>query len=59
MKTFFQRVIEQKPEAVMALEDALARQWAGKTPEEFDMEVKEFFRTVKPEKFASKFTDLV
>jgi phosphoglycolate phosphatase-like HAD superfamily hydrolase len=58
-ETFFQRVIEQKPEAVMALEDALARQWAGKTPEEFDMEVKEFFRTVKPEKFASKFTDLV
>ena len=58
-ETFFQRVIEQRPEAVMALEDALARQWAGKTPDEFDMEVKEFFKTVKPEKFASKFTDLV
>ena len=58
-ETFFQRVIEQRPEAVMALEDALTRQWAGKTPDEFDKEVKEFFRTVKPEKFASKFTDLV
>ena len=58
-ETFFQSVIEQRPESIMALEDALSRQWAGKTPQEFDMEVKEFFKTVKPERFASKFTDLV
>ena len=58
-ETFFQSVIEQRPESIMALEDALSRQWAGKTPDEFDMEVKEFFKTVKPERFASKFTDLV
>ena len=58
-ETFFQRVIEQRPESIIALEDALARQWAGKTPAEFDTEVKEFFKRVKPERFATKFTDLV
>ncbi|AKB68877.1 HAD family hydrolase [Methanosarcina mazei] len=58
-KIFFQNVIEQKPEAIIALEDVLAREWAGKTPDEFESEVKEFFATVKPEKFESNFTELI
>jgi phosphoglycolate phosphatase-like HAD superfamily hydrolase len=30
-----------------------------KTPDEFEAEVREFFATVKQEKFAANFTDLV
>lgn len=58
-KIFFQNVIEQKPEAIIALEEVLAREWAGKTPDEFEADVKEYFATVKPEKFASHFTQLI
>jgi phosphoserine phosphatase len=58
-KIFSQNVIEQKPEAIISLEDALAREWSGKTPDEFEKEVKEFLATVEPEKFASNFTELV
>jgi phosphoserine phosphatase len=57
-ETFFQ-ALEQNPEAIMSLEDAFAREWAGKTPDEFEAEVKEFFATVKQEKFAANFTELV
>ena len=58
-ETFFKMAIEQNPEAIMALEDAMAREWSGKTPDEFEAEVKEFFAKVKPEKFAKNFTELV
>jgi len=58
-ETFFQKALEQNPEAIMALEDAFAREWSGKTPDEFDAEVKEFFATVKQDKFAANFTELV
>jgi hypothetical protein len=58
-ETFFQKALEQDPEAIMALEGAFAREWSGKTPDEFEAEVKEFFATVKQEKFAAAFTDLV
>ena len=58
-ETFFQKAVEQTPEAIMALEDAFAREWSGKTPDEFEAEVKEFFATVKQEKFAANFTELV
>jgi len=58
-ETFFQKALEQNPEAIMALEDAFAREWSGKTPDEFEAEVKEFFATVKQEKFAANFTELV
>jgi phosphoserine phosphatase len=57
--TFFQKAVEQDPEAIMALEGAFAREWSGKTPDEYEAEVKEFFATVKQEKFAANFTDLV
>ena len=58
-ETFFQKALEQNPKAIMALEDAFAREWSGKTPDEFEAEVKEFFATVKQEKFAANFTELV
>ena len=58
-KTFFQKAVEQDPETTMALEDAFARQWSGQTPDEYEAEVKEFFATVKQEKFAANFTQLV
>lgn len=38
---------------------AFAKQWAGKTPGEFEAEVKEFYATEKPLKFADNFTELV
>jgi phosphoserine phosphatase len=57
--TFFQKAVEQNPEAMVALEDAFAREWSGKTPDEFEAEVKEFFATVKQEKFVENFTELV
>lgn len=56
---FFQKALEQNPEAIMALEGAFAQEWSGKTPDEFEAEVKEFFATVKQEKFAANFTELV
>jgi phosphoserine phosphatase len=58
-KTFFQKVVEQDPETIMALEDAFARQWSGQTPDEFEAEVKGFFAAVKHERFAANFTELV
>lgn len=58
-EAFFQKAVEQNPEAMAALEDAFAREWSRKTPGEFEAEVKEFFATVKQEKFVAKFTELV
>ena len=57
-ETFFQKAVEQNPEAMVALEDAFAREWR-KTPDEFEAEVKEFFASVKHVKFAANFTELV
>jgi phosphoserine phosphatase len=58
-QTFLQKVVEQNPEAMTALEDAFAREWSGKTPDEFEDEVNEFFATVKHEKFVANFTELI
>ena len=58
-ETFFHKVLIQEPDAIMSLEDAFAREWAGTTPDEFEAEVKDFFATVKPDKFATNFTELV
>ena len=57
-EAFFRDIFEQAPEAVRSIEGALAREWTGKTPDEFEKQVKVFFATVKPEKFASNFTEL-
>ena len=58
-ESFLQKVLTQETDAIVSLEDAFAREWAGTTPDEFEAEVKEFFATVKPDKFASNFTELV
>jgi phosphoserine phosphatase len=58
-ENFFRKAREQDPEAIKFLEDAMAREWAGSTPNDFEAEVLEFFATVKPEKYAKNFTDLV
>jgi phosphoserine phosphatase len=56
---FFKNAIEQNLEAIRLLEVAFAQQWAGKTPNEFEADVKEFYLTEKPLKFADNFTELV
>lgn len=58
-ESFLQQIFIQNPDAIVSLEDAFAREWAGTTPDEFEAEVKEFFATIKPDKFASNFTELV
>ena len=58
-ETFFHKALEQDPKAIISLEDAMAREWSGTTPDEFEAEVKNFFATVKPEKYAGNFTELV
>ncbi|MGA2677251.1 MAG: HAD family hydrolase [Methanobacterium sp.] len=58
-ETFFRKAREQDPEAIKSLEYAMAHEWSGITPDEFEAEVLKFFATVKPEKYASNFTDLV
>ena len=54
-KDFFHNMLVQTPEALMSLEKAMAREWTGKTPDEFDSDVTEFFETVKPAKYATNF----
>jgi phosphoglycolate phosphatase-like HAD superfamily hydrolase len=58
-KEFFAAVGQQKPEAIMALEEALARNWHGSRPREFDAEVNRYLETTKSEKFDKPYTDLV
>ncbi len=58
-KDFFHNVLIQNPDALMSLEKAMAREWTGKTTDEFESEVIEFFKTVKPAKYATNFTELV
>ena len=58
-KEFFAAVGQQKPEAIMALEEALARNWHGSKPSEFDAEVERYLKGTKSEKFDKPYTDLV
>ena len=51
--------IALNPEAIKTLEIAFAKQWAGKTPAEFETDVKNFYATEKPLKFGSNFKELV
>ena len=53
---FFGKVAEQDPKAMLSLEEAIARAWTGTTPEQFEGEVREFFSTVKQEKFGVSYT---
>lgn len=56
---FFAAVGQQRPEALMALEEALARNWHGASPREFDAEVLRYLVAVKSEHFDAPYTDLV
>ncbi len=56
---FFRNAIALNPEAIRTLEIAFAKQWAGKTPAEFENDVKNFYATEKPLKFGSNFKELV
>ncbi len=57
-ETFYQKAVEQDPDAMVALEEAFAREFR-ETPDEFEAEVKAFFATAKHAKFAVRFTELV
>ncbi|MBS1675834.1 MAG: haloacid dehalogenase-like hydrolase [Actinobacteria bacterium] len=56
---FFAAVGQQKPEAMMALEEALARTWHGARPHEFDAEVLRYLDTTKSERFDKPYTELL
>lgn len=56
---FFAAVSQQQPDAIRALEEALARTWLGKTPEEFEEQVAAYFREVKSEHFGKPYPELV
>jgi phosphoserine phosphatase len=59
-RSFFEAVVvEQQPDAVMALEQALARTWSGTTPDEFEAEVKMYLSYVKSERFGVHYTELI
>ena len=58
-KEFFAAVGQQKPEAIMALEEALARNWHGTKPSEFDAEVLSYLQANESEKFDKPYTELV
>ena len=53
------RKVEQQPDAVMALEQALARKWLDKTPDEFEAEVTKYLSNVKSERFDVLYTELI
>ena len=56
---FFGRVAAQDPEVILGLEQAIARTWEGTTPAEFEVQVRDFFSTVKQERFAVSYAELV
>ncbi|MEV6106424.1 HAD family hydrolase [Streptomyces sp. NPDC051940] len=56
---FFAAVGQQHPDAIMALEEALARNWHGATPGEFDAEVLRYLDGAKSERFGVRYTELV
>jgi phosphoserine phosphatase len=52
-------ILEQQPDAIMDLERAIARQWSGTTPNEFEYEVKKFLTTAKHLKFNVNYKDMI
>jgi phosphoglycolate phosphatase-like HAD superfamily hydrolase len=58
-RTYLSQVVEQRPDTILDLENALAHVWGGKTPDEFEEEVKKFINTAKHVRFSVCYTDLV
>jgi len=56
---FFTGLVTQDPKVVASLEGAVARSWAGTTPEVFDAQVRQWVDTVKQPKFGVGYTTLV
>jgi len=56
---FFAAIGAQEPAAIRALEEALARTWLGKTPEEFEAQVSDYMTQVRSERFGRPYTELV
>ena len=56
---FFVAVSQQQPEAIKALEEALARNWHGAPPADFDAEVFKYLEDAKSEKLGRPYTELV
>jgi len=56
---FFEGLAVQDPTVVMTLEKAMARSWAGTTPDVFEAQVREWVDTVKQPKFGIGYTKLV
>lgn len=56
---FFTAVGEQQPDAIRALEEALARTWSGEAPSDFDAEVLSYLEEAKSERLGRPYTDLV
>ncbi len=42
-ESFFEKVLIQEPDAIVSLEDAFAREWAGTTPDEFEARSERIF----------------
>ena len=58
-KDFFVAVSQQQPDAIRALETALASTWLGTTPAEFEAQVNTYLADVKSEKFGVPYPDTV
>lgn len=56
---FFTAVSQQQPEAIRALEEALARTWLGQTPAEFEAQVATYLTDVTSERFGVPYPQLV
>jgi haloacid dehalogenase-like hydrolase len=56
---FFEGVATQDPAVVSTLVEAFARSWAGTTPEEFAVQVRDWTRTVKQPKLGVPYVELV
>jgi phosphoglycolate phosphatase-like HAD superfamily hydrolase len=58
-RDFFAAVGRQEPDAIRALEEALARTWLGATPAEFEAQVATYLKDVKSERFGVPYLELV
>ena len=56
---FFAALITQDPEAVLSLERAVARSWAGTGPKVFEAQVREWVETAKQPQLGVGYTELV
>jgi phosphoglycolate phosphatase-like HAD superfamily hydrolase len=56
---FFRSVNQQQPDAIRALEEALAQTWLGDTPDKFEAQVAAYMAKAKSERFGVPYLQLV